>query len=255
MYHVPTWYECVGLKAKSIIDCKELPVSSTLFTLFIHSYASSKLLGINGTTACFLFPLTLLVSILAPDMSRGPAGWLSCAAVVSLSHILGFDSRYAKQLVFASTVSLQAVPEYTPTEILKCTLGILQNAPIALVIFQLARWLLAPSNTSPWTGPGKVLLIPGLTTHSRLFPEKHSFDYSYLVVGIPVGWEGISGGMVSSYSKTHSWSSLSRKGWYHIDPEDYLDRGNRDLGLRGKLDAYLKSQVRFDDSGHLRSCR
>lgn len=188
-------------------------------------------------------------------MSRGLAGWLSCAAVVSLSHILGFDSRYAKQLIFAFTVSLYAVPEYTKTEILRLIPGLLQNAAIALVIFQLARWLLGPSNTAPWTGRGKVLLIPGLTTHTRLFPEKHSFDYSYLVVGIPVGWEGISGGMVSSYSKKRSWLSLSRKGWYHINPEDYLDRGNGELGLRGKLDAYLRSQVRLDHEERPRSCR
>lgn len=183
-------------------------------------------------------------------MSRGPAGWLSCATVVSLSHLLGFDSRYAKQLIFASIVSLQAYPDYNRTELFRLSLGYLQNALIVFIIFQLARWLLAPSNTSQWTGLGKVLLLPGLTTHTRLFPKRHSFDYSYLVVGIPVGWEGISGGMVSSSSKEQSWLSLSRRGWYHIDPEDYLDRGSRKLGLRGKLDAYLRSQVRIGNAAH-----
>ncbi|KAJ4422481.1 hypothetical protein N0V82_002815 [Gnomoniopsis sp. IMI 355080] len=175
-------------------------------------------------------------------MSRGPSGWLSCATAVALSQVLGFDTRYAKQLVFASLISLQAFPDYTKAELLQLILGYLRNAVIVFITFQVARWLLAPSNTSPWTGPGKVLLFPGLTTHTRLFPKKHSFDYSYLVVGIPVGWEGISGGMVSSSSKEQPWSSLSRRGWYHIDPEDYLDRGNRQMGLRGKLDAYLRSQ-------------
>lgn len=177
-------------------------------------------------------------------MSRGPAGWLSCATAVALSHILGLDTRYVKQLIFASLVSLQAFPDYTKAELFNLILGHLRNALILFIIFQLARWLLAPSNASPWTGPGKVLLFPGLTTHTRLFPKKHSFDYSYLVVGIPVGWEGISGGMVSSSSTKQSWLNLSKRGWYHIDPEDYLDRGNRHLGLRGKLHAYLRSQVR-----------
>lgn len=92
-----------------------------------------------------------------------------------------------------------------------------------------------------------MLLFPGKTTHSRLFPKRHSFDYSYLVVGVPVGWEGISGAMVSSSSAKPSGWSLSNRGWYHIDPEDYLTRGGRELGLRGKLDAYLKSQVRARD--------
>lgn len=249
--YLPGW-NASDFGAKSIIDCKELPVSPTFFYAFFTLHASSsKLVGFNGSTTYSLSPLTFLLSILVLDMNRGPAGWLSCATVVSLSHILGFDSRYAKQLIFAFIVSLQAVPEYTPSEILKFILRLLQNALIAFVIFQLARWLLGPSNTSPWTGPGNVLLIPGLTTHTRLFPKKHSFNYSYLVVGIPVGWEGISGGMVSSYSNKHSWLSFARKGWYHIDPEDYLDRGNRELGLRGKLDAYLKSQVRLEDAGHL----
>lgn len=183
-------------------------------------------------------------------MSRGPAGWLSCATVVSLCHLLGFHSRYAKQLIFGSILALQTCPGYTRDQLFKLILGYLQYALIAFLIFQLARWLLGPANTSPWTGPGKVLLIPGLTTHTRLFPKKHSFDYSYLVVGIPVGWEGISGGMVSSFSTKQSWLSLARRGWYHIDPEDYLDRGKRNLGLRGKLDGYLRSQVRRGDVRH-----
>ena len=31
------------------------------------------------------------------------------------------------------------------------------------------------------------LLITSRTTHSRIFPQKHAFSYSYLFVGIPVG--------------------------------------------------------------------
>ncbi len=84
--------------------------------------------------------------------------------------------------------------------------------------------------------PAKVLLLPCKTTHSRMFPKLHSFSHSYLVVGIPVGWSGCAGGLVSA-------GSGGRRGWFHVDAEDSLERGNGHLGLRGKLDAYLESQV------------
>ncbi|KAK3370277.1 hypothetical protein B0H63DRAFT_528009 [Podospora didyma] len=101
-----------------------------------------------------------------------------------------------------------------------------------------------------WIGPGKVLLFPCKTTHSRMFPRKHSFSYSYIVVGVPVGWEGNAGGLVSvgkgnRTSGLLSWFSLgsqAQKGWYDIDAGDYLERGNAELGLRGKLDSYLRTQ-------------
>ncbi|KAJ0107393.1 hypothetical protein J7T55_009357 [Diaporthe amygdali] len=37
------------------------------------------------------------------------------------------------------------------------------------------------------------------------------------------------------------WTAI-QKGWFHVDPTDYLHRGDRHLGLRGKLDVYLRSQ-------------
>lgn len=183
--------------------------------------------------SCQPFPLL--------DMSRGLAGALSC---VLLSHLLGFNSRYAKQLILGTSIVSQTYPQYTTTQLFTSLWPYIQYAVIAVFVFQLATWLLAPNNVSTWAGQGRVLLFPGKTTHSRLFPKKHSFDYSYLVVGIPVGWEGISGGMVSLSSSKPSWWDLSSNGWYHIDPEDYLTRGDRKLGLRGKLDVYLRSQVR-----------
>ncbi|KAL8327968.1 hypothetical protein RB597_004009 [Gaeumannomyces tritici] len=98
------------------------------------------------------------------------------------------------------------------------------------------------------SGLGKPLLFPSRTTHSRIFPKRHSFSYSYLVVGIPVGWAGASGGLISAdlppSPKWLSWlwpGTGVTKGWYHVDAADYLERGNGHLGLRGKLDAYLAS--------------
>ncbi|KAI1207342.1 uncharacterized protein F4807DRAFT_185467 [Annulohypoxylon truncatum] len=90
---------------------------------------------------------------------------------------------------------------------------------------------------SVWDGPGRPLLFPCRTTHTRFFPKKHSFDYSYLLVGIPIGWSGTAGGMISNDQ-----NGTGARGWYKVAAADYLERGNGHLGLRGKLDAYLKSQ-------------
>ncbi|KLU86473.1 hypothetical protein MAPG_05485 [Magnaporthiopsis poae ATCC 64411] len=103
-------------------------------------------------------------------------------------------------------------------------------------------------DTRKQSGPGKPLLFPSRTTHSRIFPKKHSFSYSYLVVGIPVGWSGTWGGLISAdLPSPPGWLSwlwpgwAVTKGWYNVDAADYLERGNGHLGLRGKLDAYLES--------------
>ncbi|KAH8881607.1 hypothetical protein GQ53DRAFT_474117 [Thozetella sp. PMI_491] len=124
-----------------------------------------------------------------------------------------------------------------------------QGTVAAFAVFQLVRYAWTRSAGPRWPGPSKVLLFPSRTAHSRIFPEKHSFSYSYLVVGVPVGWEGNANGMVSvgvkGESGLSSWFSFKRgvqKGWYSIDAADYLERGNGHLGLRGKLDAYLASQ-------------
>ena len=77
------------------------------------------------------------------------------------------------------------------------------------------------------------LLIPSRTTHSRLFPQKHAFSYSYLFVGIPVGIRG-------RISKALSVDS--QQSWFNIRCEDYLSRGNGQLGLAEKLKRYLHTQ-------------
>ena len=59
-------------------------------------------------------------------------------------------------------------------------------------------------------GP-KPLFFPSRTTHTRLFPKTHSFSYSYLLVGIPVGWQGSVGGMLSADQGTHS-----RQKWFKM---------------------------------------
>ncbi|KDN60123.1 hypothetical protein CSUB01_02782 [Colletotrichum sublineola] len=122
---------------------------------------------------------------------------------------------------------------------------------LGFVVVRICRFLLGltgTGDTAKWTTPERPLLIPCTTTHRRTFPGKHAFAYSYLVVGIPVGWTGTYAGMVSSGARAPSWTSWFSvspqpgKGWFDVDPADYLDRGNGHLGLRGKLDSYLESQ-------------
>ncbi|GAB1313886.1 hypothetical protein MFIFM68171_04096 [Madurella fahalii] len=131
-------------------------------------------------------------------------------------------------------------------ETVKATVGVLV---IAFSLFHILRLKGAEVEKPKWNGPGKVLLFPCRTTHSRLFPKKHSFSYSYLTVGIPVGFEGDVGGLVSvgtrAKPKLSSWlPSVSpvSGAWFSIDPGDYLERGKSELGLRGKLDMYLRTQ-------------
>ena len=86
------------------------------------------------------------------------------------------------------------------------------------------------------------LLIPSRTTHTRIFPKKHSFVYSYFYVGIPVGWRGCAGSALSADIDILPGSG-GRRGWFNVDASDYLERGPHQKGLEGKLRSYLHSQV------------
>lgn len=102
----------------------------------------------------------------------------------------------------------------------------------------------------------KPMIFPCRTTHRRLFPKKHSFSYSYLLVGIPIGWKGLAGGMIACDMEKNPIPWYRRllslgpgSAWYTVNGDDYLARGHVGGGLRGKLDAYLLSQVRNSPKG------
>lgn len=78
------------------------------------------------------------------------------------------------------------------------------------------------------------LLITSRTTHSRLFPQKHSFSYSYLFAGIPVGLRGRVSNVLSVDSRTPA--------WFDVRSKDYLDRGYDSSGLGEKLKRYLHTE-------------
>ena len=92
----------------------------------------------------------------------------------------------------------------------------------------------------------KPLLFPCRTTHTRLFPKRHSFSYSYLFVGIPVGWRGSIGSLLSADMKTLSGDDVKWwDTWFSVEAADHLERGDCVHGLREKFDSYLKKQVRY----------
>ena len=94
------------------------------------------------------------------------------------------------------------------------------------------------------SSPLKPILFPCRTSHTRFFPKKHSFSYSYLFVGIPVGWRGWVSSLLTADLKSLPWKGRKPKtGWFNVDSADYLARGDSMHGLRGKLDTYLESQV------------
>ncbi len=103
--------------------------------------------------------------------------------------------------------------------------------------------------------PLKPIIFPCRTSHTRLFPQKHSFSYSYLFVGIPVGWRGWVSSFLTADLKTLPWRGRKpRKGWLNVDSADYLARGDSMHGLRGKLDTYLESQVSASSMSHMHTC-
>ncbi|OCL10967.1 hypothetical protein AOQ84DRAFT_336611 [Glonium stellatum] len=92
----------------------------------------------------------------------------------------------------------------------------------------------------------RPLLFPCRTTHSRIFPKRHSFDYSYLLVGIPIPWDGRRGGLLSVEVES-GFGKKGKKRLLHVNAKDYLERGRAELGLFGKLREYLRSQGIADD--------
>ncbi|KAG4414875.1 hypothetical protein IFR04_012013 [Cadophora malorum] len=119
------------------------------------------------------------------------------------------------------------------------------------ILLQVLRYVrdLQQSSSTCTEFPVKPMLFPSETAHVRLFPTTHGFKYSYLLVGIPIGWRGSVGGMISAdvEEKEVSWYSrlLSLQpgnAWYRVNGDDYLKRGHVEGGLQGKLHQYLESE-------------
>jgi hypothetical protein len=95
---------------------------------------------------------------------------------------------------------------------------------------------------------GRPLLFPTKLSHSRIFPERYNYAYSYFVVGIPVGLRGHIGSVLSvdeirPETDGSTKTNASRKCWFTIDHRYYLDHGDSPSGLEGKLHTFLQSRV------------
>lgn len=191
------------------------------------------------------------------------AGSLACA-LHAYSTVLGNN---VDGLLLLGALGLQARPQVTShlaaaadyimvamktADIPVSTSAVIAGLLSAVSLGLLARVVFArAAPADPWTGSGKPMLFPCTTTHTRKFPEKHSFVYSYLVVGIPVGWSGVSGGgMISMTAPGELAVEKQRKGWFHVDAGDYLERGSSHLGLRGKMDAHLRDAHGIDPAAY-----
>ena len=170
---------------------------------------------------------------------------LLLAAVVGLIHFaLGFENNTVILFIVATRcfglvhhVLLTVTPGVYAGLILSLSASLL-----VVFIYHLCRDK-SPIKETELKGPLRPLIFPCRTTHARLFPKKHGFTYSYLTVGIPIGWSGSVASMVGAdehmaAKKTKRWRS-----WLGVDAGDYLGRGNGHLLLKGKLEAYLESQV------------
>lgn len=78
------------------------------------------------------------------------------------------------------------------------------------------------------------LLITSRTNHARMVPEKHAFSYSYLFVGVPVGFQGSVDSVLSVDSEN--------PGWFDIRSQDFLFRSRTQQSLGEKLKRYLHAQ-------------
>ncbi|CAK96946.1 uncharacterized protein BO96DRAFT_324332 [Aspergillus niger CBS 101883] len=87
---------------------------------------------------------------------------------------------------------------------------------------------------------GRPLLFPAKLSHARRFPasERYNYWYDYFMVGVPVGFRGRIGNLISIDNQPTS-ESILEKCWFTIDPAYYLEPGSGDRTLEEKLNIFL----------------
>jgi hypothetical protein len=98
-----------------------------------------------------------------------------------------------------------------------------------------------PCGVSAWTLQyPKARIFPSQIKHARMFPKRHSFEYSYLQCGFPI----VPGGVTADGTEIGCGHDLRLGSWWlRIRAEDYLSRGNSALGFYDKLKLFLTEQV------------
>jgi hypothetical protein len=186
-------------------------------------------------------------------------GILYPLAFIPLALILGFgNSLDICLLLFFSTFRRWRIIQdlahtyINPAIVITALAGLIS----LFISFQVLRYILSLTQTFSHCSedglPVNPMFFPCRTSHVRMFPKKHGFSYSYLLVGIPVGWKGSVGGMLSADPPKNQtpWYmrllSLRPGGaWFTVNGDNYLGRGHVDGGLQGKLKKYLESEVRI----------
>ncbi|KAI5208211.1 hypothetical protein E4T39_01578 [Aureobasidium subglaciale] len=150
---------------------------------------------------------------------------------------------------------------YHGADDLKLPAWILETRLVELQVFACLVLLMGFAGLTVWRGEAQLehwkaeqkdessteqflppLLIPGRTTHSRMFPQKHSFAYSYFSVGVPVNFKGCAGSMLSTNLELLP-PGQRRKGWFNVNAADYLYRGGPERGLEERLRCYLRGEL------------
>ncbi|KAI1812556.1 hypothetical protein GGS20DRAFT_578264 [Poronia punctata] len=88
-----------------------------------------------------------------------------------------------------------------------------------------------------WLGPNRPALFPCRISHSTLHPNKRRVQYLRYFVGVPLGWRGVVGGIVSVDCQADSTISC-----FDINAKDYFTQGYKHLILWERLDLFLNSQ-------------
>lgn len=170
-------------------------------------------------------------------------------------------SQYSTTVFTDAAIVLAVGIYYHGINDLKPPQWILESRPMELQVFAFLILLMIFAGLIVWRGEAKPyqaipeqedgstteqllppLLLPGRTTHSRMFPQKHSFAYSYFSVGVPVNFKGCAGSMLSTNLELLPLGER-RKGWFNVNAWDYLYRGGEERGLEARLRCYLRGEV------------
>ncbi len=165
----------------------------------------------------------------------------SCSAYYDGAFIIALTSAMNIRVVYATLTAIVPALAFRGTQTILGTAALAVTAVLILFfsmgpqrkLSDTAEWLETSSNVQP---PPQLQpqMFPCRTTHTRLFPTRHSFSYSYLYVGIPVGWKGAVNTFLSA--------DIAGSTWFSVDGSDHLERTSSPDGLLQKLHSYLVSQ-------------
>jgi hypothetical protein len=196
-------------------DASILPICATSL---LESYASSEDLGIFSVYIHLALWLLSWIFFRNHEDPTWKTDWLICLAFTLGPQVLSIWRHLFPYFFYLVPVTI--------------------TFTALVLLISLARGARRSEKASWHTvNAEEPLILPCRTSHSRTFPKKHGFSYSYLQVSVPVGFEGRSRSMLSVGTSV-------KKAWFHIQATDYLNRSSLDQTLKEKLSVYLESQVR-----------